>query len=303
MVQSFMADTPRSPDASSSTPPAADSGMPLGQVSAYVDQYQPSLLFPLQRAQARATLDAYPSAMPSTGLTAESGLPFVGEDTWTAYELSWLDEQGRPQSAILELRVPCESPSMVESKSMKLCLNSLAQTPFASRELVQQRLVKDLGQAFGTQVQVELFDVDDRGAVALPGYCIDSEDVELSQYSRNPELLRCTPDTVETERALYTHQFRSLCPVTGQPDFASIWLEYAGPSIDPGSLLAYFVSYRTHSGFHESAVEQIFLDLQHHCGCTSLTLYGRFLRRGGIDINPFRSTKQPHAPAWRLARQ
>lgn len=295
MVRSLMAGKPSSPDSSSATLSAADAGMPLGQVSAYVDQYQPTLLFPLQRADARATLDANP--------TAAIDLPFVGEDVWTAYELSWLDQQGRPQSAILEVRASCDSPCMVESKSMKLCLNSLAQTRFASRELVQQILAKDLGQAFGSQVQVALFDVDDSCVAALPGYCIDNEDVEIDQYSRNPKLLQCNPDIVEAEQALYTHQFRSLCPVTGQPDFASIWLEYAGPSIDPGSLLAYLVSYRTHSGFHESAVEQIFLDLQQHCGCTSLTLYGRFLRRGGIDINPYRSTEQAQAPAWRLARQ
>lgn len=303
MVPSPMAGKPNSSEPSTANPSTADASMPLGRVSGYVDQYQPSLLFPLLRADARATLDAFPTAPQVAAQDAEAALPFVGEDVWTAYELSWLDQQGRPQSAILEVRAPCDSPSMVESKSMKLCLNSLAQTQFASRELVQQTLAKDLGRAFGAQVQVELFDVDDRGGALLPGYCIDHEEIEVNQYSRNPELLRSIPGQIAAEQAVYTHQFRSLCPVTGQPDFASVWIEYAGPSIDPGSLLAYLVSYRTHSGFHESAIEQIFLDLQQYCGCTSLTLYGRFLRRGGIDINPYRSTKQAQAPAWRLARQ
>lgn len=303
VVPSLMAGKSSSPDSSTSSPSTAETAMPLGQVSTYVDQYQPALLFPLQRLDARETLDAYPMATHANLEDGEAVLPFVGEDVWTAYELSWLDQQGRPKAAILEVRVPCGSPCMVESKSMKLCLNSLAQTAFASRELVQQTLEGDLSQAFGAQVQVALFDVDGPGLAALPGYCIDNEDVEINQYSRNPELLRCNPDRIQAQQPLYTHQFRSLCPVTGQPDFASIWLEYAGPAIDPGSLLAYLVSYRTHSGFHESAVEQIFLDLQHHCGCTALTLYGRFLRRGGIDINPYRSTEQAQAPAWRLARQ
>ncbi len=298
-----MTGRPSSPDSSASMSSTNDAVMPLGQVSGYVDQYQPSLLFPLPRVDARAALDAYSAATLSNKQEMEAGLPFVGEDVWTAYELSWLDQRGRPQSAILEVRVPCDSPSMVESKSMKLCLNSLAQTTFASRELLQQTLANDISGAFGAPVQIALLDVDDRGGATLPGSCIDSEDVVLDQYSRNPALLQCNPDKVESLVTLYSHQFRSLCPVTGQPDFASIWLEYSGPSIDPGSLLAYLVSYRTHSGFHESAIEQIFLDLQRQCGCTSLTVYGRFLRRGGIDINPFRSTEQTQAPAWRLARQ
>lgn len=273
---------------------SSDASMPLGQVSAYVDEYTPELLFPLPRAQARSELlENHPAAE----------LPFVGEDIWTAYELTWLDTQGRPQAAIAQLSVPCESPAMVESKSMKLCLNSLAQTRFATHELLRQQLVDDLSQAFGAPVQVTLSALDDWSGAPLPGRCVDNAEVEINQYSRNPKLLQCHPNTTEQQLALYSHQFRSLCPVTGQPDFASIWLEYSGPSIDEGSLFAYLVSYRTHSGFHENAIEQIFMDLQQCCGCTALTVYGRFLRRGGIDINPFRSTQQQQAPAWRLARQ
>lgn len=293
-----MTGKPRNPD--SKRIALSSEVMPLGQVSAYVDRYTPSLLYPLARASARAALESYPG---TNNQSADVVLPFVGEDVWTAYELTWLDQQGRPQAAILSLRAPCDTPFMVESKSMKLCLNSLAQTVFTSREALQQVLTTDLGQAFGAPISVELFDVDGRSGVSLPGLCIDQSEVQLNQYSRSPELLRCDRDDVKQQQALYTHQFRSLCPVTGQPDFASIWLEYSGPSIEPGALFAYLVSYRTHSGFHESAIEQIFLDLQRCCGCTNLTVYGRFLRRGGVDINPFRSTQQVQAPVWRLARQ
>lgn len=270
--------------------------MPLGQTSAYVDRYDPSLLYPLARAEARAGLE-------TTMTWAAADLPFVGMDVWTAYELTWLDSKGRPDSAVLTIEVACNSPNIVESKSLKLYLNSFAQSNFTSVSALQKTLNQDLDGAFGSPVRLTLASVDANQPAPLQGLNLDKSDVPLSSYQRTPTLLVSNAAELVQKQALYTHQFRSLCPVTGQPDFASLWVEYTGPRIDPGSLFAYLVSYRMHSGFHESAVEQIFLDMISRCGSTELTVYGRFLRRGGIDINPLRSTHQTQAPAWRVARQ
>lgn len=276
-------------------------GMPLGQQTDYVDVYTPSLLCPLMRSVSRAGLDGYVAGEDES----VPSLPFLGEDIWTAFELSWLDERGRPRAAVLRLRVSCDSPCMVESKSLKLYLNSLAQTRFGSLGELQRTIDADLSLAFRAPVGVEVLEPHQLGPVrhALAGQCIDNENVDLNCYERAPELLSFCRSGKDRHETLHTNVFRSLCPVTGQPDFAHVSVEYSGRAIDPGSLLAYLVSYRRHSGFHETTIEQIFLDLLHFGEFTQLNVYARFLRRGGIDINPFRSLQDSQAPQLRLSRQ
>ena len=267
----------------------------------YIDTYAPSLLRSIARADARARL----------GITGE--LPFRGEDLWTGYEFSWLNEAGKPQVAILRLRVACTSPNLVESKSMKLYLNGFAQTRYASPQAVADTLRTDLAAAFGAPLLVELLPIESIGAVEpMPGANLDALDVAVTDYQRNPQLLRLssspaagrrsrhTPPVAET---WHTHLFRSLCPLTGQPDWASVLIGYAGALIEPAGLLKYLVSFRRHAAFHEDTIEQIFVDIMQRCRPEELTVLGRFLRRGGLDINPFRSTTEESAPQLRLARQ
>lgn len=270
---------------------------PLGQPSQYVDAYQPALLYRLDRAPARDALGM------------GQALPFDGEDVWHGYEFSWLNSQGKPQVGGIRLRVPATSPRMVESKSVKLYLNAFAQSSFASAQAVQNALREDLTDAVGAEVGVELLDLNDLPAAAdiLPGACID--DLELTEpcYVREPALLQT--DIARTRRkplveeSLHSHLFRSLCPVTGQPDWASMVIRYVGPPIDRQRLLAYLVSYRLHQAFHEATVEQIFTDLKARCAPQILTVGGFFVRRGGVDISPWRSDHEPVAPGWRLRRQ
>lgn len=255
----------------------------------------------MERAGARARL----------GIGGE--LPFRGEDLWTGYEFSWLNEAGKPRVAGLRLRVPCTSPNLVESKSMKLYLNGFAQTRFAGRENVADTLEIDLAAAFGAPVVIELVELGQLGGGdRLPGTSLDELDVVIEDYERNPALLRLVEGSEAEQRsqgaadvseAWHTHLFRSLCPITGQPDWASLLVEYSGAPIEPRGLLRYLVSFRRHAAFHEDTVERIFVDIVQRCRPVALTVYGRFLRRGGVDINPFRSTAQGRAPDWRLSRQ
>ena len=253
--------------------------------------YAPGLLQPIARgAQRRAA-----------GLGADWS--FAGEDVWHCYEMTWLMPNGRPEVCPLRIRIPCDSPATVESKSLKLYLNGFAQTRCADRGDVLRTLARDLGKVCGVPVAVAplAFDAsavfrDDTG-----GSCLDALDVGIDVQERNPALLAgAGPAVVER---LYTHLFASVCPVTGQPDWASMFIDYSGPRIDPPSLLRYLVSYRRHGAFHETIVEQVFTDLLQRCKCERLTVHGCFLRRGGIDINPFRSTYEAVAPLLRLARQ
>jgi 7-cyano-7-deazaguanine reductase len=271
---------------------AVGKDIPLGKEVPYVDTYTPSLLRSIDRAHARdaAGVPEHP--------------PFRGEDLWTCYELSWLNAKGRPEVAIVTLRVPCTSPCIVESKSLKLYLNSFAQTHFASRGEVTAALDSDLGVAFRAPVIVTLHDVGRQSdAPQLPGRSLDHLDIEVTQYALSRELLALDQGDVEVREAWHTNVFRSVCPVTGQPDWASVLVQYVGRRIEPGSLLRYLVSYRTHAAFHEDTIERIFMDVRDRCAPTHLTVYGRFLRRGGIDINPYRSTDADSAPVIRLPRQ
>lgn len=266
---------------------------PLGRAVAYGDRYDPGLLFSIDRAPQRTLL----------GL--DDALPFSGVDLWTAYELSWLDPRGKPEVAIGRLGVPAESPRIVESKSLKLYLNSLSQTPFESMAAVERTIAADLGRAFGAAVAIELVPARDfaqLGLAELAGEVIDDLAVEVRDYTPRAALLAASGATVE--ESLVSHLFKSNCPVTGQPDWGSVQIHYRGPQIDRAGLLGYLVSFRQHAGFHEHCVERIFVDIRKRCRTEKLTVYARFTRRGGIDINPFRSDweRVPEAGV-RTARQ
>ncbi len=274
--------------------PAAEHS-PLGKSSEYVSTYTPSLLFPIPRAAKWAEL----------GLSADT-LPYTGVDVWNCFELSWLLPSGKPVVAIGEFSIPADSPNIIESKSFKLYLNSLNQTPFASVDALEKVLVQDLSGAAGKPVGVKvrrLEEVEAEGVVSLPGVCIDDLDITVSSYDHpQPELLRCDPARI-VEESLHSHLLRSNCPVTSQPDWGSVCITYTGAALDPASVLAYLVSFRQHSDFHEQCVERIFTDLQRLLQPQKLTVFARYVRRGGLDINPYRSTEALDFAKGRLVRQ
>ncbi|ORJ62511.1 NADPH-dependent 7-cyano-7-deazaguanine reductase QueF [Geothermobacter hydrogeniphilus] len=269
--------------------------LPLGKVSCYADVYDPGLLCPVPRSLKREEL----------GLAEP--LPFAGEDLWNAYELSWLNARGKPVVALGEFRFPCDSANLVESKSLKLYLNSFNQTRFDDFGQVRKTITADLSAAAGGTVQVSLEPVAGPGLLSvstLPGRCIDDLDIAIDDYGLAPELLRGAADDerIVTE-TLHSHLLKSNCLVTGQPDWGSVLIRYRGPRIDPAALLRYLVSFRRHNEFHEQCVERIFVDLQRFCRPRQLTVYARYTRRGGLDINPFRSNFEVSAENLRLVRQ
>lgn len=268
---------------------------PLGKSSAYVATYSPHLLFPIPRAPKWAEL----------GLTAET-LPYQGVDLWNCYELSWLLPSGKPVVAIGEFEIPADSPSIIESKSFKLYLNSLNQSVFESREALAEVMSSDLSAAAGKPVKVRLRTLDEvaaEGVATLPGRCVDDLDVTIEHYDHpQPGLLACDAGHM-VEESLHSHLLKSNCPVTGQPDWGSVVVEYRGAALQAESLLAYLVSFRQHADFHEQCVERIFLDLQRLLQPEKLTVYARYVRRGGLDINPYRSTGAMVVDNRRLVRQ
>ncbi|HVK98974.1 MAG TPA: NADPH-dependent 7-cyano-7-deazaguanine reductase QueF [Dongiaceae bacterium] len=269
---------------------------PLGQKSEYPDVYAPQVLYPIARTLGRNEI----------GLT--QGWPFHGEDVWNAYEMSWLDPTGKPQVATAELRVPAQSLNIVESKSLKLYFGSFNQTAFADWAAVSAAIEKDVSAAAGALVSVRLLALtaQQEPLVALPGECIDDEPVQAVQYQVNPDLLRLEPTASAANpvsETLHSHLLRSCCPVTGQPDWASLLIQYRGAKISRSDLLRYLISFRNNQEFHEQCVERIFMDIQQRCQPLELTVYARYTRRGGIDINPWRSSLHGSAPNWRLVRQ
>jgi len=265
----------------------------LGRPIEYPTIYTPSLLRPMDRAQQRETF----------GLGGD--LPFSGEDVWTGFELSWLNGKGKPEVSGIRIRVPCTSVCIVESKSLKLYLNSYAQTRFASMPEVLTTLNSDLAVAFRAPVSVELLGlVQLRGpGDQLPGVCLDDLDIGTDEYERNPDLLQLDEGADRAvNETVHSHLFRSVCPVTGQPDWASMMLRYVGRPINREALLQYLVSFRCHSAFHETTVEQIFVDLMARCRPDQLSVCGYFLRRGGVEITPFRSNFEAAALPIRLPR-
>ena len=268
---------------------------PLGKSSEYIATYTPSLLFPIARTAKWAEL----------GVTAQT-LPWQGVDYWNCFELSWLLPSGKPVVAIGEFAIPADSPNIIESKSFKLYLNSLNQTAFASVGELQTCLEKDLSAAAGKAVGVRvrsLGEVEAQGVLALPGQCIDALDVSVSNYEQpRPALLHCDQQRV-VEETVHSHLLKSNCPVTGQPDWGSVVVQYKGLALDHASLLSYLVSFRQHADFHEQCVERIYLDLLRLLEPVHLTVYARYVRRGGLDINPYRSTGAISPNNQRLVRQ
>jgi 7-cyano-7-deazaguanine reductase len=273
----------------------------LGKPVPYTDQYDSSLLFPISREPQRAELGLH------------GAMPFFGADLWTAFELSWLTPRGKPQVAMAHITVPCETPNLVESKSFKLYINSFSNSSFASADEVRARIRADVseavwrGAASQSTVGVRLLlpDEFDREPVReLDGLSLDRLDIECTHYTPAPELLTAAVGEQPVEEVLTSNLLKSNCPVTGQPDWGSVQIRYSGPQIDQGGLLRYLVSFRNHNEFHEHCVERIFVDLWQRCKPIKLAVYARYTRRGGLDINPFR-TSHPMAvpPNVRTARQ
>lgn len=271
------------------------SGLTLGKATSYQDKYQPTLLQGVPRSLNRDL----------PGLDGET-LPFQGGDIWTLYELSWLNANGLPQVAIGHVQVDANSLNLVESKSFKLYLNSFNQTRFPDWDKVQETLQKDLSACAQGEVSVVLFRLDElegQPLVALNGECIDGQDIVIDSYEFNPDhLLHASSDEV-VEEILVSHLLKSNCLITHQPDWGSVQIHYKGPKIDREKLLRYVVSFRQHNEFHEQCVERIFNDIQRYCHPQALSVYARYTRRGGLDINPWRTNAYFHPTFGRLVRQ
>jgi 7-cyano-7-deazaguanine reductase len=269
-----------------------DHTLPLGRDTGYPNKYEPNVLFPIARSESRESF-------------VSGRLPFDGVDIWNAWELTWLSQTGLPVVATAEIRIPATSPNLIESKSLKLYLNSFAMSCFDSAEEVERLIIEDLGKLVGTQItaQIQLLaEIEASSVSRLPGRCLDSLAVTCTHWEVDAALLDSDPDT-EVEEDLHSHLLRSLCPVTGQPDIGSIAIHYRGPRIDPASLLQYIVSFREHNDFHEACIERMFVDILDRCQSEKLSIHARYQRRGGIDINPFRSNFQEAAENLRLWRQ
>jgi 7-cyano-7-deazaguanine reductase len=257
--------------------------LPLGQKSAYIQTYTPELLFPIPR---KSTMDLF------------------GFDLWHGYELSCLNPYGKPRVYVAEFIFPCKSPYLIESKSFKLYLNSFNQTKVESLDALGKILVKDLSNACGAAVEVKLKnlnEVNHESFQTLLGICLDDADISCDTYHVNPDYLECE-NTIISE-SVYSHLLKSNCPVTNQPDWASLVIDYAGKKINHSGLLRYIVSFRDHQDFHEQCVERIFADIWQRCTPEKLTVAAYYTRRGGLDINPVRSSHEIPIYSLRLWRQ
>ena len=273
----------------------APDDLSLGKQVDYEFEYNPGLLQGVPRSLSRDTLDL-----------ANSSLPFDGIDTWTGYELSWLNSKGKPNVAILECHVPITSENLIESKSFKLYLNSFNQTKFASAEDVRQVLQADLSACAGETVEVKLILPEQFTSLQFKefeGTLLDNLDVEIEQYSPNTQFLALAKSGAEVKETLISHLLKSNCLITSQPDWASIQIRYEGKAIEHEGLLKYLISFRQHNEFHEQCVERIYNDIMQHCQPDKLTVCARYTRRGGLDINPFRSNYEAPYANHRQARQ
>jgi 7-cyano-7-deazaguanine reductase len=268
---------------------------PLGKPTNYSEQYDATLLFPIDRKRGRDDI----------GVPAR--LPFFGTDIWNAYELSWLNARGKPQLAVATFFVPADSPNIVESKSFKLYLGSFAQTRFDSIDDVRAAIKRDVSAICGATVSVQLTAPADFGKLAMEefdGLPLDRLDLECEIYAPDASLLKANHDEAPVDETLFSNLLKSNCPVTGQPDWGSVQIRYYGAQIDQAGLLRYIVSFREHTGFHEQCVERIFMDIMRECKPERLAVYARYTRRGGLDINPFRTNfNLPMPDNARLARQ
>ena len=268
---------------------------PLGKTSAYQTKYAPELLFPIPRQGKRDELQL------------SGTLPFFGMDIWNAYELSWLNMRGKPQVAIATIMAPADTPNIIESKSFKLYLNSFNQTRLANEEALLSLLREDLSNGFGAPVQVALTLQESFSTLKmgeLDGLLLDRLDLDVDLYTPSPALLSASIDEAPVEEKLVSHLLKSNCLVTGQPDWASVQIHYVGPQIDQEGLLRYLIGFREHNEFHEQCVERIFIDILRQCKPTKLAVYARYTRRGGLDINPWRTNfTSGRPPNLRNARQ
>ena len=274
---------------------SAPDDLSLGKQVDYEFEYNPDLLQGVPRSLSRDTLNL-----------SGSGLPFDGIDTWTGYELSWLNLKGKPNVAILECHVPITSKNLIESKSFKLYLNSFNQTKFASAEDVRQVLQADLSACAGEPVEVKLILPEQFSSLQFQefnGTLLDSLDVEIDQYSPNTQYLTVAKSETGVQETLVSHLLKSNCLITSQPDWASIQIRYEGKAIEHEGLLKYLISFRQHNEFHEQCVERIYNDIMQHCQPDKLTVCARYTRRGGLDINPFRSNYEAPYANHRQARQ
>ena len=267
----------------------------LGQKTEYASQYDRTLLQPVPRALNR------------DGLGITQNQPFtIGADIWTAYEISWLNEKGLPQVAIADIYLDYQSQNLIESKSFKLYLNSFNQSKFADFNAVQQTMQRDLSECAQGDVKVRLNSVavyNSQKIDHLQGDCIDEQDIEITSYEFNADWLKdCVSDEIVEEK-LVSHLLKSNCLITNQPDWGTLHIHYVGKKIDHEKLLRYVVSFRQHNEFHEQCVERIFCDLIHYAKPEKLSVYARYTRRGGLDINPFRSNFENLPENLRLARQ
>ncbi len=280
------------------------SGTELGKDTVYSTCYDPLLLDPIPRATAREQLEAVGGPLPD----------FMGVDLWTGFEVSWLNTHGMPQVAIVEFLVPCTSVNIVESKSFKLYLNSFNQTHFDSQQAVQECMTADLSAAAQGSVEIIFYQLAEynglRPVTEPQGHCLDQQHIAIDCYTPNPDFLSlnkageegASGSKIVTE-TVYSHLLRTNCPVTDQPDWASVYISYQGAQIDRAGLLKYLVSFRQHQDFHEQCVEKIYADIMQRCQPTQLDVYARYMRRGGLDINPFRSSRYPFPPSHRQVRQ
>lgn len=258
---------------------------PLGKVSTYISEYQPSLLFPITRQLKRDEIGIH------------GALPFKGVDIWNGFELSWLNQKGKPVVAIAEFHIPCESPNLIESKSFKLYLNSFNNTKFESFDSVTNTLTQDLSKAAGAPVTVKLFPLHSAHinlTRQFDGICLDELDITCDTYTTEPAFLTTTDQ--EVSETVFSDLLKSNCLVTGQPDWGSVQISYTGRQIDHAGLLKYIVSFRNHNEFHEQCVERIYMDLMQRCAPKKLTVYARYTRRGGLDINPWRGSEMTESP-------
>ena len=267
----------------------------LGQKTEYASEYDRTLLQPVPRALNR------------DGLGITQNQPFtIGADIWTAYEISWLNEKGLPQVAIADIYLDYQSQNLIESKSFKLYLNSFNQSKFADFTAIQKTMQRDLSECAQGDVKVRLNSVavyDSQKIDHLQGYCIDEQDIEITSYEFNADWMKdCVSNEIVKEK-LVSHLLKSNCLITNQPDWGTLHIHYGGKKIDHEKLLRYVVSFRQHNEFHEQCVERIFCDLMHYAKPEKLTVYARYTRRGGLDINPFRSNFENLPENLRLARQ
>ena len=253
----------------------------LGKKTAYVFKYNPQILTPISRMLGRSNLS--------------NANKFIakGFDLWNCYEFSWLNDKNKPQARILEFYVKADSKNIVESKSMKLYLNSFSNTVFVDEHQVVKCLVRDLNTVTESLVVVKVKNLQEfhqQSLFCFQEICLDDLDVTITDFKVDKELLKKDISQQTVKETLYTDLFKSNCLITKQPDWASVKIDYIGPKIDHQSLFKYLMSYRDQDGFHEHCVEHIFCDLYDLLRPEQLTVYARYTRRGGIDINPIRST-------------